>query len=165
MSDVPAWVARLLEQWKASAAFHETSNSQYAQGIDRCVADLVAACPPHQVDMHCPTHGDPLVCLACEAEEEAHPAWAPPVHRVTPPRLRGEPPPQEALSEAEYQEAETLAHIVAHWFIQGGESQFGPLDHPHNGDELISQILSRVRSSVAASPPPGEARPRQRDET
>jgi len=38
----------------------------------------------------CPTHGDPLVCLACEAEEDARPEWQRP-HRVSPPRLRGEP--------------------------------------------------------------------------
>lgn len=39
----------------------------------------------------CAKHGDPLVCLACEAEEDARPEWQKP-HRVTPPRLRGEPP-------------------------------------------------------------------------
>jgi hypothetical protein len=40
---------------------------------------------------HCREHGDPLVCLVCEAaEEDARPEWQRP-HRVTPPRLRGEP--------------------------------------------------------------------------
>lgn len=39
----------------------------------------------------CRKHTDPLVCLACEAEEDARPEWHTPIHRVTPPRLRGEP--------------------------------------------------------------------------
>jgi len=55
--------------------------------------------PHNDVDKHdrapsCPTHGDPLVCLACEADEDLRPVWQQP-HRVTPPRLRGEPERQE----------------------------------------------------------------------
>lgn len=49
---------------------------------------LVGAAPRREAQ--CPTHGDPLVCLACEAEEDTRPEWQRP-HRVTPPRLRGEP--------------------------------------------------------------------------
>lgn len=43
-------------------------------------------------------------------------------------------------------EQRLIDQIVGHWFIQGGEAQFGELGSPHNADELISAILARVRS-------------------
>ena len=34
--------------------------------------------PPAERAPDCPTHGDPLVCLACEADEDARPEWRKP---------------------------------------------------------------------------------------
>lgn len=45
-------------------------------------------------------------------------------------------------------EAEIIRRVADHWFIQGGQAQFGPLETPQNADEVISQILALVRKQL-----------------
>lgn len=40
---------------------------------------------------------------------------------------------------------DTLQNVIGHWFIQGGESQFGELGECHSADELVAAILRAVR--------------------
>lgn len=51
---------------------------------------------------------------------------------------------------------ETLQVVLSHWFIQGGEAQYGKLlvvgREPQNADELVSAILARVRATPATLP-------------
>lgn len=62
-------------------------------------------------------------------------------------------PPVDAVQTkrdiAEETERKVIAHIDTHWFIQGGEAQFGKLNFdnrcPANADELVSTILRVVR--------------------
>jgi hypothetical protein len=37
--------------------------------------------PVEPAPARCPTHGDPLICLACEADEDQRPEWAPDLER------------------------------------------------------------------------------------
>lgn len=51
-------------------------------------------------------------------------------------------------------EADIIDHIKAHWFTQGGEAQFGPLDLPaENADGIVSAILEAVRKKPADHSP------------
>jgi hypothetical protein len=71
--------------------------------------------------------------------------------------VSGEPPPPEEVQEQFF-----AMNAASHWFIQGGTAQFGDLARqPQNADELISEILTAVRSRLAVSgeahPPPKES--------
>jgi hypothetical protein len=44
-------------------------------------------------------------------------------------------------------ERETIEDILAHWHVQGGKAEFGPLEDCQNADELVSDILRVVRAS------------------
>lgn len=43
--------------------------------------------------------------------------------------------------------------VLSHWFVQGGEAQFGPLrfdgHEPQNADEFISALLTKLRKEIA----------------
>ncbi len=63
-------------------------------------------------------------------------------------------PPEEADSDV-------IQSAIGHWFTQGGEDQFGPIEAT-NADELISAILRVVRAPVgsqAPETPPPTTRP------
>ncbi len=64
-------------------------------------------------------------------------AWR---YNVQPPALSTPSP----VSRAEM-EREVIDHVVAHWFTQGGEAQFGYIGRPTNADEVVSNILEAVR--------------------
>ena len=53
----------------------------------RAAADALRAAVRGAETPTCATHGDPLVCLACEADEDKHPAW-----RQACPKCGGLPP-------------------------------------------------------------------------
>ncbi len=56
-------------------------------------------------------------------------------------------------------EAETLEAVRGHWFIQGGQSEFGELDDPDgcdSADTLVANILRLVRAKSALSDTPGD---------
>lgn len=59
-----------------------------------------------------------------------------------------------ARLEAENQQMElrVIEHCLSHWFTQGGKAQFGeiPYGTATNPDELIAEILQRVRERLAA---------------
>lgn len=61
------------------------------------------------------------------------------------------------VSSATQQEQDIISQCEDHWFVQGGESRFGALSHPDTPDELIAQILARVRPKCAAPLPASPA--------
>jgi hypothetical protein len=84
---------------------------------------------------HCQIHGDPLVCLACEAEEDQRPEWQRP-HRVTPPRLRGEPERESRCSGCGHRWSAPVGFIAA------------------TGAELCGDCWRRGQAAVLGSVPP-----------
>lgn len=48
-------------------------------------------------------------------------------------------------------EKRVIKHVLAHWFTQGAENQFGDLGQPHNADALVASILSRLRDHLQQS--------------
>lgn len=45
-------------------------------------------------------------------------------------------------------EENVIERVIDHWFIQGGQSQFGELGNCCTADEVVSQILHRVRAQL-----------------
>lgn len=54
---------------------------------------------------------------------------------------------EAAEARAEAAEGEVIRSVRDHWFIQGGEMQFGAIEG-NNSDEVIASILSAVRSNI-----------------
>jgi len=73
----------LYEAWEAADDVLSEAMDATAEdaGIPAAMAAMRAVLEGHENEQHtspdgaCPTHGDPLVCLACEAEEDAQPTW------------------------------------------------------------------------------------------
>lgn len=65
--------------------------------------------------------------------------------------LRERPNPQP---ESENWKQDFIDHILAHWFTQGGASQFGAIECGtcHNPDEVVLAILQCVRSGLRERP-------------
>ncbi len=58
------------------------------------------------------------------------------------------PPSEEEV------ELRVIQEIVAHWFTQGGQAEFGALsEYSHNADGVVAAILSVVRGSQGAAWP------------
>jgi hypothetical protein len=54
-------------------------------------------------------------------------------------------------------ERRVLDDVRSHWFVQGGHAEFGPIGEEHaSADEVVSAILSAVRSSRALAEQPSE---------
>src|SRR6188768_579652 len=56
-------------------------------------------------------------------------------------------PPSSYYSEYE----NALTDVRSHWFLQGGESQFGAIREASNPDEIVSQVLRHVRAALASA--------------
>ena len=66
----------------------------------------------------------------------------------------------EAREQRDEAEANAIESVVSHWFIQGGASQFGPIDEPDtpsSPDEVIAAILRVVRAQASPRSAPATA--------
>lgn len=62
--------------------------------------------------------------------------------------------PASPVPESSCEDPGTLENIKGHWFIQGGEAQFGSIRKASNPDEIIAAILRLVRAQPLPQTPP-----------
>jgi hypothetical protein len=63
-----------LDTARTLARTHRMPRDPFAEQLSEAILSLASEVETLRLAA-CPQHGDPLVCLACEAEEDQHPAW------------------------------------------------------------------------------------------
>jgi hypothetical protein len=63
-----------LDTARTLARTHRMPRDPFAEQLSEAILSLASEVETLR-RAACPQHGDPLVCLACEAEEDQHPAW------------------------------------------------------------------------------------------